>query len=410
MSVENNELLSLSNLLRPEIRANPYPLYHQIRATDPVHWDEPMGFWVLTGYSDIVAALRDSRFSKAQGMATALNRMEEPGRTTARPLYRMFSKQMLYADAPYHTKLRGLVNKAFTPRIVERMRAHIEQIIDELLDGVQKDGRMDVIRQFAYPLPMTVISEMLGFPAAERDQFKKWSDDFMAILGVVRQAPERMQQARQSLIQFSDYLSLMQAEYHLQPRDDLLGALFTVEEEGQMLDHEELVANSLLLLAAGHETTTNLIGNGLLALLRHPDEMQKLKDNPALISTASEELLRYDNLVQIVWRMATEEIELDGRQIGPGQLVNLMIGAANRDPAQFPEPDRLDLTRFENRHIGFGLGIHFCLGAALARLEGQLAINALLRRLPNLRFETETLEWQAENPIFRGLKSLSVVF
>lgn len=409
MSTENNQSLSLSNLLRPEIRANPYPLYHQIRSADPVHWDEPMGFWVLTRYTDIVAALRDSRFSKAQGMAVALNRLPETERETAGPIYQLFSKQMLYADPPYHTQLRGLVNKAFTPRIVEKMRVHIQQIVDELLDAVQDSGRMDVIRQFAYPLPMTVTMEMLGLPPEDRDQFKKWSDDFMAVIGVVRRESNLMEKARQGLTEFTDYIGDLQEQRRQQPQDDLLSALFNVEEEGNKLSHEELVANSILLLAAGHETTTNMIGNGVLALLRYPDQMQKLRDDPSLITPAVEELLRYDNPVQIMWRLATEDLEIGGKRIEQGQMINFIVGAANRDPAQFPEPDRLNLSRLENRHAGFGFGIHFCLGASLARLEGEIAINTVLRRLPTLQLETEALEWQ-ESPTFRGVKALPVAF
>ena len=409
MPTENNQSLSLSNLLRPEIRANPYLLYQQIRSADPVHWDEPMGFWVLTRYTDIVAALRDSRFSKAQGMAVALDRLPETERETARPIFQLFSKQMLYADPPYHTQLRGLVNKAFTPRIVEKMRAHIQQIVDELLDAVQDSGRMDVIRQFAYPLPMTVTMEMLGLPPEDRDQFKKWSDDFMAIIGVVRREPNLMETARQSMTEFTDYIGDLQEQRRQQPQDDLLSALFNVEEEGNKLSHEELVANSILLLAAGHETTTNMIGNGLLALLHYPDQMQKLRNDPSLITPAVEELLRYDNPVQIMWRLATEDLEIGGKRIGQGQMINFIVGAANRDPAQFPEPDRLDLSRLENRQAGFGFGIHFCLGASLARLEGEIAINAVLRRLPTLQLETEALEWQ-ESPTFRGVKALPVAF
>jgi cytochrome P450 len=409
MTVKIDHAISLSNLLDPEVRANPYPLYHQLRSTDPVYWDEAAGCWVLTGYADIVAVLRESRFSKAQGLKRIFNRFPETERVTARPVFRMFSKQMLFADAPYHTQLKGLVNKAFTPRVVERMQVHIQEIVDELLDAVQHKGQMDIIHDFAFPLPVTIIAELLGLPREEHDKFKKWSDDFLAVLGAGHHASGLMQKARQSIIQFSDYISTLQAQHHQHPKDDLLGRLFTVEEEGQRLDHKELVANSLLLLVAGHETTTNLIGNGLLALLRHPDQMKKLRDNPSLINTAVEELLRYDNPVQILWRYASEEIEIAGKQIGQGQMVNLIIAAANRDPAQFPDPDRLDLSRPESRHAGFGFGIHFCLGSALARLEGQIAINTLLQRIPTLKLETEALEWQ-ENPIFRGLKSLPVVF
>jgi pimeloyl-[acyl-carrier protein] synthase len=256
---------------------------------------------------------------------------------------------------------------------------------------------------------MTVTMELLGLPPEDRDQFKTWSDDFMAIIGVVRRESHLMEKAGQSLLEFTDYISNLQEQRHQNPQDDLLDALFTVEEEGNKLSHEELVANSILLLAAGHETTTNLIGNSLLALLRHPDQLKKLREAPSLITSAVEELLRYDNPVQIMWRLATEDLEIGDKQIGRGQMVNFIVGAANRDPAQFPNPDWLDLSRSENRHAGFGFGIHFCLGAPLARLEGEIAINTVLRRLPNLRLETETLEWQ-ESPTFRGVKALPVAF
>jgi pimeloyl-[acyl-carrier protein] synthase len=401
--------LSLSNLLRPEVRANPYPLYHELRSDDPVHWDESMGFWAVTRYSDIVSILHDTRFSKAHGLESALQRFPAEQQEHARPVYRVFAQMMLYADPPHHTRLRGLVNKAFTPRVVERMRPHVEQIVSQLLDEALARGRMDLIRAFAYPLPATVIMEMLDLPLAERDQFKHWSDDFMSLIGLVRHDPAQVAQARRSVSEVTDYLCDLFEQRRLHPSDDLLCALVNAGESNDSLDRSELVANTVLLLAAGHETTTNLIGNGMLALLRHPAQLQLLRDNPALIGTAVEELLRYDNPVQIVWRMPLEDVELDGRHIARGQIVNLLIGAANRDPAQFPDPDRLDLTGRENRHLGFGRGIHFCMGSPLARLEGQLAIGALLRRLPGLRLESEQLTWH-ENPTFRGLHSLPVTW
>jgi cytochrome P450 len=293
--------------------------------------------------------------------------------------------------------------------VVEKMRAHIQQIVDELLDAVEEDGQMDVIRQFAYPLPMIVTMELLGLPPEDRDRFKKWSDDFMAVIGIVRREPHLMAEAGQSLAEFADYIGNLQEQRRQQPQDDLLDAFFTVEEGGNKLSREEVVANSILLLAAGHETTTNMIGNSLLALLRHPDQMQKLREDPSLITFAVEELLRYDNPVQIMWRLATEDLKIGDRQINQGQMVNFIVGAANRDPAQFPDPDRLDLGRAENRQAGFGFGIHFCLGAPLARLEGEIAINTVLRRLPNLQLKTEALEWQ-ESPTFRGVKALPVAF
>jgi hypothetical protein len=409
MSAQNNETLSLSNLLRPEVRANPYPFYAQIRSQDPIHWDERMGFWVLTRYREVAAVFNDAHFSRAQGLMKGFNRLPEPEQAIAAPVYQAFAKMMTYADPPYHTQLRGLVNKTFTPRMVEQMRRHIQQTVDQLLDTVQARGKLDVIQDLAYPLPIIVIAEMLGLAAEERQRFKAWSDDLFAILGLVRHSPDLLEKAAHSLAEMTDYLTALSQERHLHPREDLLTGLVTVMDEGQRLTQAELVANAGLILAAGHETTTNLIGNGMLALLRHPDQLQKLRDDPTLITTAVEEMLRYDNPVQIVYRSATEDVELGGKRIGKGQLVNLMLGAANRDPAHFSEPDRFDISRSEGRHVGLGLGIHFCLGAALARLEGQIALSTMLRRFSELHLVTDALEWQ-EHPTFRGLKSLPVTF
>ena len=409
MSVQVAQSLSLSNLLRPEVRANPYPFYAQLRSQDPVHWDEDMGFWVLTRYADVASAFNDPRFSRAQGLTGWYQRRPESEQAAAEPVYHAYSKMMTYSDPPYHTRLRGLANKAFTPRMVEQMRLHIQQIVEDLLDAVQVRGRMDVIHDLAYPLPIIVIAEMLGLPAEERKRFKEWSDNLFAVFGLVRRSPNLMEKASQSLTEMTDYVTALSQDRRLQPREDLLTALVTVVDEGERLTQAELVANVGLILAAAHETTTNLIGNGMLALLQNPGQMQILRENPALVTAAVEEILRYDSPAQIVYRSATEDVKIDGKRIGQGQLVNLILGAANRDSAHFSEPDQFDITRNESRHIGFGLGIHFCLGAPLARLEGQIAFTTLLRRFPQLRLATDTLEWQ-EHPTFRGLKSLPVAF
>jgi len=413
VSIQPELSLSLSNLLRPEVRANPYPFYHELRSVDPVHWDEAMGFWALTRFADVMSVFHDPRFSRAQGLMAGMNRLPEAERERARPVYDSFSKSITYSDPPYHTRLRGLANKAFTPRAVEQMRPYIQRIVDELLDAVQTAGRgrMDVIRDLAQPLPLIVIAEMLGLPTEERARFKQWSDDQFAVFGVVRRAPGLMEKAAQSLTELTDYVTTLSEQRRQSPSPDLLSALVAAEEDGHHLTRAELVANVAQILAAGHETTTNLIGNGVLALLRHPDQMQKLRDDPALINSAVEEIMRYDNPVQVVYRSAAEEVELGGKRIGQGQLVNLVLGAANRDPAQFEAPDRFDLSRRESKHVGLGLGIHFCLGAPLARLEGQMAITTLLHRMPSLRLEADVdvLEWQ-ESPTFRGLKALPVAF
>jgi cytochrome P450 len=409
MSDQLFDTLSLANLLRPEVRIDPYTLYREIRSQDPVYWDEENDFWVLTRYADITSVLRDGRFSKAQGMTLGLDRLPKEERGEAEPVFGVFEKQMLYADPPYHTKLRGLVNKAFTPRTIRSMESHIQNLVDDFLDAVQESGRMDVISDLAFPLPATVIMEMLGLPIEDRAQFKKWSDDLFATLGVVRHTPELFEHAHESVDEMTKYICDIRGKLGSNPKDDLLSALATAVDQEHRLSDDELVANTILLLGAGHETTTNLIGNGLLALMRNPEQMQALKEDPSLIANAVEEFMRYDNPVQIVWRVATEDIEVGDKIIGNGEFINLVVGAANRDPEQFPDPDRLDLRRNTHGHVGFGLGVHFCLGAPLARLEGQIAIGTVLRRMPDLQLESEDLEWQ-KSPTFRGVLSLPVAF
>jgi len=437
MSLIKSDALSLSNLQRQEVRVNPYPFYAQLREQDPVHWDEEMGFWVLTQYRDIESLYTDERFSRAQGLMRGFQRLSETDQRIAQPVYHSFSKTVFYADPPYHTHLRGLMNNAFTPRRIEQMRPYIQQTVDELLDAVQTNGHLDVIRDFANPLPVMVIAELLGLPADDRDRFKKWSDDLFAILGTIRKSSHLMERAAQSLDEMTEYVTALSRARREKPGDDLLSALVSVAEDeggasiphhshhsasphaaGQLvrdrnaasqLTQEELVANINILLSTGHETTTNLIGNGLLVLMQNPDQLQRLQDQPALVPSAIEETLRYDNPVQITYRSALEEAEINGKMIRKGDLVNSILGSANRDPRRFTDPDRFDITRNEGRHLSFGLGIHFCIGAPLVRLEAEIAFATILRRFPKLSLATENLEWQ-EHPIFRGVKSLPVYF
>ncbi|HET9912568.1 MAG TPA: cytochrome P450 [Anaerolineales bacterium] len=409
MSLSLKEMLSLSNLKHPEVRANPYSFYAQLRTQDPVHWDEELGFWVLTRYADIASVYQDPRFSRAQGLRSGYERLPESEQTIAEPVYRCFAKTMFYSDPPYHTRLRGLVSNAFTPTTVERMRLYVQQTVDTLLDAVQAEGKMDAIRDFANPLPILVISQLLGLPAEERAQFKRWSDDLFAILGSVPHSPELMEGAARSLHALTDYITKLSEARRKQPQEDVLSALVEATENGEQLTQDELVANMIILLSAGHETTINLIGNGLLALLQNPDQLQKLRAQPELVASAVEEMMRYDNPVQIAYRSAAEDVEIGGRVIRKGQLVNSVLAAGNRDPERFSEPDHFKITRDEGRHLGFGLGIHFCLGAPLVRLEAQTAFTTILQRFPQISLASDNLEWQ-EHPIFRGVKSLPVEF
>jgi cytochrome P450 len=391
--------LTLYNLIRPEILADPYPLYCQLRSSDPVHWDSNLGSWVLTRYADVVACLLDPRLSARRIYGSP---------ETQDPITRALSQEMLFLDPPDHTRLRKLVTRSFTPRMVEGMRPRIQQIVDQLLDAAGSSGGMDAIRDLAGPLPVVVIAEMLGVPVTDRDALKRWSDDFAALLGTLSLDEEQMAKARQSAMEMIDYFQGVVRQRRGGPGDDLISALIAAEEQGDALSAGEVVMNAMLLLAAGHETTTNLIGNGLLALLRHPEQQRRLMDEPSLIVSAVEELLRYDSPVQFTDRIAREPLEIGGLGIEPGQTVTVVLAAANRDPAQFPEPDRLDLGRRDNRHVAFGQGIHFCVGAALARLEGQIAIQTVLSRFPALRLESNRLHWRT-NQVVRGLKSLPVL-
>lgn len=433
-----NSALSLSDLLRPEHRANPYPFYKQLRDQDPVYWDEEMGFWVLSRHADIAALYYDERFSRAQGLMRGFQRLPAGEQSVAKPVYHSFSKTMFYSDPPYHTHLRGLMNNAFSPRRVEQMRPHIQRIVDGLLDVVEAKGQMDAIQDLAYPLPVMVIAQLLGLPSGDRERFKHWSDDLFAILGTVRQSPRLMERAAQSLAEMTEYVTALSGRRREHPQDDLLSALLSVTEEDEQLScphpangnqaepqsagqlqrdrhattqltQEELVANINILLSTGHETTTNLIGNGLLAVVQNPDQLQILRNQPALLHSAIEEMLRYDNPVQITYRSAKADVQIGGKNIREGDLVNTILGSANRDSQRFSEPDRFDIARNDGRHLSFGLGIHFCIGASLVRLEAEIVFSTLLRRFPNLKLATENLEWQ-EHPVFRGVKSLPIYF
>ena len=390
----------------PEVHANPYPMYISLRAEDPVQWSELMESWILTRYDDIVAVLADSRFSADRRQAQ--NRYAQQAQKIAEEFGAFGRTQtMLTSDPPLHTRLRKLVSKAFTPRMVDGLLPRIQEIVDERLDAVQEAGRMDIIQDLAYPLPVIVIAEMLGIPPQDRDQFKLWSDEIVLTLNGPLTSPDMLERARKSAHELTEYFRGVIEERRKEPGSDLISGLIAAEEQGQILSEDEMLTTAMLLLVAGNETTTNLIGNGMLALLRNPDQLRKLRDDPSLIQTAIEELLRYDGPVQATGRVATEDMEIDGHPVKKGQVAFCVLGAANRDPAKFENPDQLDVTRHPNEHVAFGDGIHFCLGAPLARAEGQIALRTLLRRFPDLSLETDNLQWGGTF-ILRGLKGLPI--
>ena len=390
------------NPMDPQFVADPYPTYRRLRAEDPVH-HSPLGFWVLTRYEDVAATLRDPRAIKEPIASFIAARFGAPVPAVG--------LSMLDRDPPDHTRLRGLVSKAFTPRMIERLRADVQAIVDGLLDRVEGAGSMDLIEQFAYPLPVTVICRMLGVPVEDHERFRGWGLDIARGLDSIMLPPDsevlrRSVASRQAI---AGYFRELIAARRAAPRADLLTDLIAAEEAGDRLTENELLATCILLLIAGHETTVNLIGNGTLALLRHPDQAALLRARPELIVGAVEELLRFDGPVQRTARIPDQDLVIGGRTIPKGEMVMPFIGAADRDPAQFPDPDRLDITRTDNRHIAFGLGIHFCLGAPLARVEGQIAISTLLRRLPRLALATERPVFR-QSLTLRGLESLRVTF
>jgi cytochrome P450 len=394
----------LFNPLAPEFIRNPYPYYERLRTSDPMHLTS-FGSFVASRHAEASLVLRDKRFGK-DFVERTIRRygpqiMEEP-------VFRSMSHWMLQADPPDHTRLRGLVVKAFTARRVEDMRPRIQEIVDQTLDRIIPTGRMDLIEDFAFRLPVTIICDMLGIPEDHREAFYAGSRDGGRLLDPVPLSREEIKQGNAGNLMAQMYFQQLFDLRRKQPGDDLTTQLVQAEEDGHKLSNEELTANIILLFGAGHETTVNLIGNGLLALYRNPDQLALLKANPGLITNAIEEFLRYDSSVQLTGRVTLEDIEdLGGKRIPKGETVLCLLGSANHDPAVYPDhPERLDITRPNVRPLSFGGGIHFCLGAQLARIEAEIAISTLLRRLPDLRLD------DAENPqwrptfVLRGLKRL----
>ena len=316
---------------------------------------------------------------------------------------------MLFMDPPGHTRLRALAAAAFTPARVEALRQHIQEITDSLIDTVLPRGRMDVIADLANLLPATVTAELMGVPVADRDQLKEWSIDFSEMLGNFQHNPGRTPRMLQVVEEMTSYYRARMKELEHNPKAGVVHALMSAEVNGDRLTEEEVIANSIITMTGGQETTTNLIGNGLLALMQNPEELSRLRNDPSLVPAAVEELLRYESPIQYTFRLAPEDLELGGKLIRKRQAVMAVLGAANHDPARFPDPDRLDVTRKDNRHLAFGWASHYCFGAPLARVEGQIAFSTLLQRLQDLKLEPVPLVWR-HNMIFRGLERLPISF
>jgi cytochrome P450 len=394
---------TLADLATPSGLADPFPTLMAVRESGPVRrmtMRLGMPVWVVSRYEDVLAAFSDPRLSSDPHRAPAFTELLRGD---------LLSRSMIGADAPEHTRLRRLVSKAFTARRVEALRPRVEEITDGLLDRITPQGRADLIAEFALPLPITVIGELLGVPEADRARFRRWTDEMLDQPLDRRFDEERIMAARRRL---RGYVIDLVAAKRESPAEDLLTGLIETSDEGERLDEQELLAMTFLLLVAGYVTTVNLIGNGTVALLRAPEQLERLRADPSLIPGAVEEFLRFDGPVNPgVTRYATEDLEIAGVRIARGDVVLLATAAADRDPARFPDPDRLDVAAAERGHLGFGHGIHYCLGAPLARLEGQVAFAALLARLPQLALAVppEDLRWSGGG-VLRGLRALPVVF
>jgi cytochrome P450 len=396
---------SLYHLLDPDVLADPYPLYRRLRDEDPVHWDPYLHAWVVTRYADVAEVLY--RFRAAR--TPAPDRLVDLGLGELTPVAAVMVRQMLFLDPPEHGRVRRLASVAFTPRRVAMLSEHIRQIAAGLVDDLAGGTCVEVMAGLANPLPAIVTAELLGVPTSDHDQLKGWSQDFAEMLGNFQHNPGRARKVLGSLEEMVAYFREAIAHQAVEPTEGLINALATAEADGDRLSEDEVIANVIVTMVGGQETTTNLIGNGLLSLLRRPDQLERLRADPTLLPSAVEELLRYESPSQHTARLAPAGAVLGGKAIAEGDAVIAVMGAANRDPERFSEPDRLDLGRQDNRHLAFGWAGHFCFGAPLARLEGQLAFEALLARFPNLALAPdESIRWRP-NLGLRGLTELHVL-
>jgi pimeloyl-[acyl-carrier protein] synthase len=402
---KSDPTLSLYRLLDPAVLADPYPLYARLCEEDPVHWDQFLHCWVVTRYADVHQVLH----SFSADRTPSPEAMRALGLGHIEPIAEVMVKQMLFLDAPDHTRLRKLCSTAFTPRRVELLEGRVEAIANDLIDKVIANKRMDVVADFAAPFPAIVTAHLLGVPAEDHAQLKAWSADFAEMLGNFQHNPERIDRVLKSVADMTGYFRRAVREEERPLPEGLIRSLVEAEIDGNRLSEEEVIANTIVTMVGGQETTTNLIGNGLLTLLRQPDKLAELRDNPDIAERAIEELLRFETPSQHTGRICREDTIMGGKLIKKGDAVMAVMAAGNRDPRRFADPDTLDLRRTDNRHLAFGWAAHFCFGAPLARMEGRIAFTTLLRRLPELALGEGKLSWR-ENLGLRGLKSLQVTF
>ena len=401
----SEQSLSLFQLMYPEVLADPYPLYNRLRTADPVHWDPFLHTWVVTRYEDVDYVLK--HFSAAR--TPTPQQLTELGLSGLNRVAEVLVRQMLFLDGRAHARVRNLAASAFTRSRVQRLRTHIEEITNSLLDAVMERREMDVIADLGDPLPAIVTAELMGLPTSDWQQLTAWSTQFAEVLGNLQHNPDHTARVLRTIDELTDYFRAAVRDHREHPGDDLICAFINAQQDGESFSEDEVIANSIIVMTGGQETTTNLIGNGVLNLLSHPDQWDALKNNRGGLGTAIEELLRFDGPIQYTSRLAPKDVEIGGRKIRGRQAVIAILAAANRDPSRFPDPDRLDLARTDNRHLAFASGPHSCFGAPLARLEADVVFTALLERTPDLALKDAPRNW-IENVGFRGLTSLPVTF
>jgi pimeloyl-[acyl-carrier protein] synthase len=405
LSRKEEAALSLFQLLKPEIVADPYPLYHRIREYEPVHWDPFLHSWVVTTYADVVTVL--SRFKAAR--TPTPEQMEQMGLGVLGPYAEMMLKQLLFMDAPDHTRIRSVCAVAFAPKRIAILREAIQKIADDLVGRVAPLGIMDLVADFAGQFPSLMLTALIGLPPTDHQRIRTWAANFGELVGNSEHDPDRIPQLARSLKEFKDYISAEIIAQQTNPRDGVISTLVAAEVDGARLTHEEILANVILLIGGGSDETTNLIANGMFSLLQRPAQQAQLAAHPEIMQSAVEEFLRFESTTQYTGRVAPEDTVLGGQLIRKGQAVTAVLAAANRDPARFPDPDTLDLTRADNRHVAFSWASHYCLGAPLVRMAAAIAFSTLLRSLPNLTLVSSHPKWRGMAAM-RSIQSLHVAF